>query len=256
VARIAPDEGTVRRVDLAQVDLSDTRFQCRLGGSLGDLRRSLRTHGQLVPVVLWRSDPPYVVVDGFRRLQSLAELGVPTASAVIRNDLDERQAFSLAFLENCKRKSYSVWDKAHAVWRAVNQRRMVKAHVATELGLSVRQVERYLAMLDLSAPLREAVERQRITMAHATVLHRFSQRDPSEWITVVGREGLSARQLKRRLSRPGRLGRPRRYLQRVEGGFRMYPFRYDEDIDDREKARLVEALRQALAIALGRSPQG
>lgn len=246
-----PARTTVRTVKLSDIDREDTRFQLRLTATVGDLRKSIQAEGQQVPVILWGEKPPYRIVDGFRRVQAISEIGWDIVKAIVRDDINEGQAFALSFIENVKRKNFSPWDKANAIWQAVNRREMEKEKVAEEFGLSVRQVERYLKLLDLDQGLQEAVQAGKLTMAHAAVLHQSRVKDASPWVTTIESEGLSARQLRRQLKKTGKVGRPRKFVSKEKGGFRVYPFRFTPEMDDREKGQMIEALEMALRIAKG-----
>jgi ParB family chromosome partitioning protein len=244
-----PARSTIRSVPLGEIDAEDTRFQFRLSPTTGDLRASIRTGGQQVPLLLWGSNPPYKIVDGFRRVAAIAEIGWDSVKAIIREDLTEQAAFALSFIENVKRKNYSPVDKANAIWQAIHGRGMKKEEVARELGLSVKQVGRYLKLLELDSALQQAVKRGRISMAHAAALHHSGIRDPARWIERIREEGLTEKQLRRRLKKAGRGGRPKLYLNADgKGGFRMYPFRYRSEMGAAEKKRIIDALERALKL--------
>lgn len=129
---------------------------------------------------------------------------------------------------------------------------MSKAEVAHDLGLSVRQVERYIRLLDLPAVLRDAVAAGSITMAHAAALYDSRVRDLDKWLRRIEEEGLSARQLKIRLGKAGKAGsRRRKFLVEEEDGFRLFPVRFKAGMEASERARLAAALRRALDILEG-----
>ena len=244
-----PAGTAIRSVPLDEIDHEDGRFQFRLGATVGDLRKSLLADGQQVPVVLWGKAPPYKIVDGFRRVEALRQIGQAHVAAVIRDDLDEAQAFTLAFLENAKRKNLSSWDKASAIWQAVHLRKMKTEQAAEDFGLSRRQVERYLQLMALSEDLKAVVRGRRITMAHAVVLHRCRVKDPKAWIAKIEADaGLSARRLRRTLTASGKCGRHREYIKTDRHGFRLSPIRFTRDLDEAERRRVREALEKALQV--------
>ncbi len=243
-----PCETSLREVPLSQIDRKDARFQFRLTSTIGDLRKSLLALGQLVPVTLWGEKPPYVIIDGFRRVEAIADIGRTTVNAIVRGDLDEDEAFALGFAENVKRKNFSALDKAHAIWAAINRRKMKKADVADSFSLSERQVNRYLKLLNLDQTLRTAVTSGRISMAHAAVLHRSGVKDAKKLVDTIAKENLSAQQLKRVLRNGKSSGRPKLYVVRDGDGFRAYPFRFRPSTADQEKKRILAALEQAVEL--------
>lgn len=238
-------------VRLSDINSADERFQLRLSYSSTDLRESLRTNGQLTPVQLWGQHAPYTVIDGFRRVDAARHLGWEQVRATLHPDMGEHQAFCLAFLENAKRKGLSTWDRASAVWQACTLRSMSKEAVSHELALSVRQVERYLDLMAFPEVILNAVRESKISPAHAAILKRFGPTDPAAWVARTISERLSASELRKRLAH-GRRAKPRRFMAKAGDGFRMYSFTFQTDCPELERARLEQALRQALSIVTGR----
>jgi ParB/RepB/Spo0J family partition protein len=236
-------------VPLGDIDRDDSRFQHRLFASVEDLVESIRSHGQRTPVHLAGDAPPYAVVDGFRRVEALRQLGKESVAAVVERGAAEKELFAISFAENVRRRSYTTWDKAHAIWQAVQRWQLTKPEVAALLGLSVRQVDRYLALVSFGEALREAVANGRLTMAHAVVLHRAAPSDTAKWIEETAAFGLSAAELSKRLRRsPWRRDRNQLSLVRDARGFRLKPIRYRADANAAEKRRIWETLEAAMRI--------
>jgi ParB/RepB/Spo0J family partition protein len=238
----------IEAVPVVEIDATDQRFQLRLEARSRDLISSLRAGGQRTPVILWGRRRPYVIIDGFRRVAATAALKRPTIQAIIRDDLDEAAAFSLAFSENCQRDSLRPRDKAYAVWLAVHRWGMAKPQVASSFSLSVRQIDRYLKVFDLEPELLNAIVETRISMGHAFLLHQYGVADVSTWIQEIERQKLSAAELRRQLRPRSRARGPRTYLVRDDSGFRLRPIRYRRGMSAVEKRRIEEALELALRI--------
>jgi ParB/RepB/Spo0J family partition protein len=238
-----------RQVPLQQIDRSDLRFQHRLFASSEDLVESIREHGQRTPVHLAGREAPYTVVDGFRRIDAMTQLGRDSVLAVVEDGADEQQLFALSFAENVRRRSYTAHDKAHAIWQALRRWGLAKPEVAGLLGLSVRQVDRYLHLLTFGDALREALAGGRLSMAHAVILHRATGADAAGWIEEIDRSGLSAAELAKGLKKPARRrGTPAIPLVRDARGFRLGPIRYRHDLALAEKRRIWDTLEAALRI--------
>jgi ParB/RepB/Spo0J family partition protein len=236
-----------RFVEIEAIDREDRRFQLRLVTDYRDLKESLRTEGQQTPVLLWGRARPYKIIDGFRRIDAMVETGYDRILAFVRSDLDQTQALTVSFLANAKRKNLTPLDKAHAVWKSIHEWQMSKAMVAKNFALSVRQVDRYLVAFEFDETLKRAIREDRITMAHAALLHRAQLADPNAWVKKIVRHGLSCRQLKARLRQRTHPSR-RRYLIRGESGFQLRALRYRQDMSPEEKRRIREALETALEL--------
>ncbi len=234
-------------VRIESIDREDRRLQLRLVTDYSDLKKSLRTEGQQTPVVLWGRTRPYKIIDGFRRIDAMVEAGCDRILAFVRSDLDQTQALAVSFLENATRKNLTPLDKAHAVWKSIHEWQLSKPMVARTLGLSLRQVDRYLVALDFDEMLKRAIREERITMAHAALLHGAQAPDTSTWVKEIARHGLSCQQLKTRLRKRARSSRSR-YLIRGESGFLLRSVRYRQDMSPEEKQRIREALETALEL--------
>jgi ParB/RepB/Spo0J family partition protein len=234
---------------LGEIDTGDARFQHRLFASGDDLVDSIRAHGQRTPVHLAGSAPPYTVVDGFRRIDALRKLGHDSVVAVLERGATDEELFAFSFAENVRRRSYTAHDKAHAIWQAMRRWGLQKPQVAALLGLSTRQVDRYLALMTFADALRESVARGEITMAHAVVLHRAAPGDAEPWIREITRSGLSAPELARRL-RTRRVQRAGAAVALVRDahGFRLRTIRYRHDASAAEKRRIFDTLEAAMRI--------
>lgn len=229
---------------LSSIDASDRRFQMRLHTSTADVEASIRKHGQQVPITLW-GRTPHIIIDGFRRVQALATLGHTSVKAILRDDLGEQAAFRLAFIENVKRRSWTPYERALAIRRAVETRGIHCKDVAEELSLSERQVQRYLQMTEFDARLAEAVSDGRISMGHAAVIHRAEVEDMDEAIRLAQELPLSS--LKRRIA-PPRRGRPRSYFRVSGQGFLMPSLHFRPGMADGEKTRMLAALERAVTV--------
>ncbi len=232
-------------VAIDQIDRQDTRFQFRFCTRVDDLLESIRLHGQHTPVTLWDWRHQYVIIDGFRRIEALAKLGRTHVRAVVDAGANERDAALVSFSQNARRRNLSSYERAGAIWTASRRWGLEKPELATTFGLSARQIERYLALLNFKAPLREALEAGRISMAHAVQLHRMAKGDDLEWwLHEIARNGLSASELGAKLHRPT----ARIYLSRDDRGFRLRAMRFRRNLNLAERKRMATALEAALRI--------
>jgi len=242
-----PAKARTIRVPLEDIDRSDMRFQFRLCMKTADLVDSIREQGQHTPIMLWGDRPPYIVVDGFRRLEVLASLCRTHANAILQSGLSESEAASLSFSANVERKNLSAHDKASVIWCALNRWGLTQAEVAEAFNLSLRQIERYASLLKFPDSIVRGVCEGRITMAHAVYLHQARAEDLEHWVEEVARHKLSAVELRRRLR--GRRRRQANYFVRDSSGFRLRPIRFRHDMSAAERRRIASALENALRTA-------
>ena len=164
-------------VPLADIDDKDLSSQCRIvTGNVGPLRKSIKADGQQEPVTLFGKKPPYKIVDGFRRTQSIKALGGDSVKAIIRKELSTKDALQLAFIENDKRKNLSTLDRANVVFR-LKESGLSTQEIAQKLSLSEKQIQRYETISNLPTELRNAIDDATFTMAHALYLKQAADRN-------------------------------------------------------------------------------
>lgn len=242
-------------VTLEEIDREDDRFQFRVDAKSGDLVRSMRTEGQQVPVVLWRrrpadkGKPPYLIIDGFRRTHAVARLGWPSVKAMVL-DISEEEAFDRAYTENVVRKSLKPLERATAICIAIERRG--EDETAKHLAISKKQLGRYKELLALPRKIRDALDQDEISMAHALLLGKARQngvRLNEEGMLGLAR-GVSAKELAKRLRKHTRKagGRPKKYATMKGDLIRFYPFAFDLRTGSKqERAKIRKVLEQALA---------
>jgi ParB/RepB/Spo0J family partition protein len=242
-----PGTMEIHSVPLSEIDHEDQRFQWRVNVSHADLKESIEKDGLQVPLVLWGKSKPYKVIDGFRRLHCARDLNWTEIEAVIRGDITEEEAYKLSFIENVKRKNLSAVDKAHAIWHAMYKRGLDKEPIAEAFSISVRQVERYLAIVDYPEALQKSLLSQEIAMGHAVLLSRSRGVDIPKEIERIRADVLSVPQLRKSLRARLKGREPRKYWQKLPDGFRVHSFRVGSKTSATVRERIRESLREVLA---------
>ncbi|RQV96838.1 ParB/RepB/Spo0J family partition protein [bacterium] len=242
------DVKNIELVKIEDINLDDKSFQYRVSEKTANLIGSLESEGQLVPVVLWGSKPPFRIIDGFRRITAIKNIGWDSVRAIIHREISEDDAYRLSFIENFMRKSFSPMDIAYAIWKATARGKKPK-DLEQEFGLSERQIQRYNAVAGYSADIKKALESDSISIAHASVLNGFDLKNIEEWIERIGKGKLSASALKKILKKEiPRKTKSRKYFKKEKDGFRLYPFRYVAGKSKSERDEIKKHLLAAISI--------
>jgi len=244
----------IQEVALEDLRAEDHTFQYRLSANVGDLKHSLSHEGQKEAVDLTGSKP-HRIIDGFRRVEALRALGWPKVKALVHRGISEDEAHKLAFIKNVVRKNLSPMDKANAIFQA-KQRGMKPAQLTDYFRLSEKQLKRYEALLSFPAEIQKHLEKETIPMGHAKVLADFKVKDKNleEWIGKIVENGFSAKQLKKELKKASGAksgGKPKLYMKKEKGGFRMYPFSIGKDAPQAEKEKVLKILQEAIEVLKG-----
>jgi ParB family chromosome partitioning protein len=165
-------------------------------GALGD---SIRLHGLLHPIVVQRDGDTYSLVAGERRLRAAQLAGVSSIPAIVRPAAESsRHQLELALTENLLRTDLNPMEEAAAYARLADAFGLTHEAIALRLGRSRSGISNAIRLLDLPAPVQEAVADSRLTASHARALLVLPQASDQEAMAalVIG-DGLNVRQTER-----------------------------------------------------------
>lgn len=174
-------------------------------GNLAGLAETIREHGILQPLGVSAEGQAYRVVYGNRRRDAAIVVGLDRVPCVLVQAQGPQQVMIQQVLENLQRLDLNDMDKAgafdsllrHLTAGGVSQGDALD-HMARTLGLSARQIQRYLRLLQLSPRVRQRVASGAIGVTHAQHLVDISPDERQEAIAaLVIDESLSAAELSR-----------------------------------------------------------
>lgn len=261
---IAPiAEGSVVHLPLAALNLDHDRvYMFRASLRVGDLASSIKTQGQQIPIIV-RPHPKqdgYQIISGFRRATAIKEIGWTTVAAIVR-DLDDESAFRASVLENTARKTYSDIDRAY-VFKAYKDRDYRSGDIGAMMGLTLRQVNNLLSLLELPKTVQDALTDTDAAFkaTHALLLRKmkrkYSKLDYGRWIRVTNEGGLSVAQLTRQINEVYRAVDPPTFSGLLnqksskidEGIVHFKPVKFQiSSLPSSERAALKEELTRILA---------
>ena len=174
-------------------------------GNLAGLAETIREHGILQPLGVSAEGQAYRVVYGNRRRDAAIVVGLDRVPCVTVQAEDPQQVMIQQVLENLQRLDLNDMDKAlaferllqHLTASGVSQGDALD-HMARTLGLSARQIQRYLRLLQLSPLVRQRVASGAIGVTHAQHLVDISPDERQVALAaLVIDESLSAAELSR-----------------------------------------------------------
>lgn len=180
--------------------------------ALGD---SIRLHGLLHPIVVQRDGDAYRLVAGERRLRAAQLAGVSTIPAIVRPAAESgRQSLEVALTENLVRTDLNPMEEAAAYARLSDAFGLTHEAIALRLGRTRSGVTNAIRLLNLPAPVQDAVAESRLTAAHARALLVLPNASDQEALAaIVVADGLSVREteqaIRDRLERDTAPARPR-----------------------------------------------
>ncbi len=143
-------------------------FEPEALAALGD---SIRLHGLLHPIVVQRDGDTYSLVAGERRLRAAQLAGVSSIPAIVRPAAESsRHQLEMALTENLLRTDLNPMEEAAAYARLSDAFGLTHEAIALRLGRSRSGISNAIRLLDLPAPVQEAVADSRLTASHARAL--------------------------------------------------------------------------------------
>jgi ParB family transcriptional regulator, chromosome partitioning protein len=180
--------------------------------ALGD---SIHLHGLLHPIVVQRDGDSYSLVAGERRLRAAQLAGISSIPAIVRPAAESsRHQLEMALTENLLRTDLNPMEEAAAYARLSDAFGLTHEAIALRLGRSRSGISNAIRLLDLPAPVQEAVADSRLTASHARALLVLPLAADQEAVAaLVIADGLNVRETERavqeRLTRAAGPGRPR-----------------------------------------------
>jgi ParB family chromosome partitioning protein len=171
-------------------------FEPEALAALGD---SIRLHGLLHPIVVQREGDSYSLVAGERRLRAAQIAGVATIPAIVRPAAESsRHQLEMALTENLLRTDLNPMEEAAAYARLSDAFGLTHEAIALRLARSRSGISNAIRLLDLPAPVQEAVAESRLTASHARALLVLPLAADQEAVaTLVIADGLNVRETER-----------------------------------------------------------
>ena len=180
------------------VDLIDPNpFQPRRtfdAAEIAALADSLRQHGMIQPVLVRQVGERFQLIAGERRLRAAVEAQLHEIPVRVM-ELDDQRVSELAMVENLQREDLNAIEKASAFRDYLNRYGGTQEELSGRLGLDRSTLSNLLRLLELPAPVQDAVRNKTITPGHARAL--LGLPDPDARLSACQRvisEGLSVRQ--------------------------------------------------------------
>ena len=160
------------------------------------MARSLERYGQLSPVVVWRRQDRYELIDGFKRLGAARALAAMDHLSARLLEADERTAKAAIYGLNRAGGRTRELEEAWIIQALVREDGLTQVEVAELLGRHQSWVGRRLAWIErLGGEAREELRVGLLTPTAARQIVRLPEGNQAEVLQVVRREALSSAEL-------------------------------------------------------------
>ncbi len=200
----AAGDGSLREIEIGHI--RPNPFQPRTEfrpEQLADLEASLKANGLLQPITVRpaAAGNGYELIAGERRYRAASRLGWTRIPALIKT-VDDREALSLALVENLQRADLDPIEEAEGYQRLQQEFSATQQQVADAVGKDRSTVANALRLLQLPASVRRLLQDGQITNGHArAMLGLTSERDMAELAREAAASGMSVREVERRVKK-------------------------------------------------------
>ncbi|MBO7407023.1 MAG: ParB/RepB/Spo0J family partition protein [Clostridia bacterium] len=162
---------------------------------LEDLADSIREHGLIQPIVVYKSENGYTIIAGERRWRAARIAGLLKIPVIIK-DATPKEIRELALIENIQREDLNPIEEAQAYRQLVVDYELTQEELAGIVGKKSRsEIANRMRLLNLDEKVQELVINGQLTAGQARPLLALA---PEKQITVANaivERGLNARQI-------------------------------------------------------------
>lgn len=170
------------------------------GKELAELAQSIKEKGFIQPIVVREAEAGgYEVVAGERRYQAAKSLGLKEIPTIIK-ELNDKDAFVLAIVENLQRQDLNPIEEAQAFKRLIEEFEFSLEDIAQFVSKDKTTVVNTLRLLKLPDMIREALQKGIITRTQArTILGVEKLQAQEKLFHQILKEGLSVREIEKKV---------------------------------------------------------
>src|SRR5579875_3160812 len=147
--------------------------------AIGELAKTIHTHGVIQPIVVRRKASGYELIAGERRWRAVKSLGWTTIPAIVR-EMNDAQTASAALIENLQREGLTPIEEAVAYQQLLELHGLTQESLAQRLGKGQSTIANKLRLLNLPEAVQASLLTRSITERHARALLAL----PSEEIQI------------------------------------------------------------------------
>ena len=170
-------------------------------GSVRELSKSIKEKGFIQPIVVRKLEDGFEIVAGARRFQAAKLLGIKEIPTIIKN-LNDKDTFMLAIMENLQRKNLNPLEEALAFKRLMDEFNLTLEGVGKALGKDKSSIANTLRLLKLPGEIQEALRKGIIARTQArTILGLATEKEQIDIFHQILKKGLSVRDLEKHVKK-------------------------------------------------------
>jgi len=159
-----------------------------------ELAQSIREKGILQPLVVRMTGEGYELIVGERRWRAAQRAGLKKVPVLLKEATDQ-EVLELALIENLQREDLNPLEEAEAYQRLIAEFAYKQEDLAQRIGKDRSSVANALRLLKLPDEVKDALEKNEISMGHARALLALrNEREQIAFGQKIVKAGLSVRE--------------------------------------------------------------
>jgi len=155
---------------------------------------SMRSTGQLQPLILLKNDDGYHIIDGIKRYRAALEIGLGYLQSLVF-EVDVVMAKAMILHYNRHSSSLTMYEQGLIVRSLIHDHGMSQKEVSKVLQQSHSWVCRRLSLIEKLLPeVQDALRMGTITVSHGRELVKLPRGNQDQALKMVIREGLTSRE--------------------------------------------------------------
>ena len=199
-SKVKPAKETVTAIPLERIQPFENHpFRVEADAAMAELKASVALNGVLEPVLLRPKGDGFEMISGHRRMAACKELGIETIPAIVRNLDDDQATLAMVdanrqrekLLPSEKANAYKMRDKAlkHiAAGHGVPPNGRTTEQIAKEVGMSDRNVRRYIRLTNLLPELLDLVDANKLGESIGEILSFLSEAEQQAVLSLMRAE--------------------------------------------------------------------
>lgn len=181
---VHPKTGSsVLEVEISRISPNPFQPRTEFGkDEIQELADSIREKGLLQPILLRKHGEGFQIVAGERRFRATQLLGSTLISALVRDQLSDRDMMEMALIENLQRVQLNAIEEAMAFEQLINNCGITHEELAQKLGKSRSAITNTLRLLKLEDELKALIREGKLTAGHGRAL---LQSDPKKRLRLA-----------------------------------------------------------------------
>lgn len=160
--------------------------------ALKELSESIKRHGLIQPIIVFKKDNDYVLIAGERRFRATKLLGESTIKAIVA-DIESQNLRELALIENIQREDLNPIELANSYKELIEEYNITQDELSSIIKKSRTQITNTLRLLMLDKTAQQALSEGKISQGHAKVMVGLSKKDELLILNTIIGQKLSVR---------------------------------------------------------------